>query len=117
MKSTESACVVITTVDSLEIAERMAQAIVSSGLGACVQICPVKSYYQWQGQVQRDDEYRLEIKSLHTAFEPLRALLKGSHPYDTPEIILVPIADANEDYLAWLVDCIEIPGAGDAQSA
>ena len=106
MKSTHSACVVITTVDSLEHAEQLAKAVVNAGLGACVQICPVKSYYQWQGQVQSDDEFRLEIKSLQTAFEPLQALLKHSHPYDTPEIILLPIADASADYLAWLVDCV-----------
>ncbi|MFK7962445.1 MAG: divalent-cation tolerance protein CutA [Burkholderiaceae bacterium] len=112
MKSTQSACVVVTTIDSLEGAEQLARKVVSAGLGACVQICPVKSFYQWQGQIQSDDEYRLEIKSLNTAFEPLQALLRRSHPYDTPEIIALPIADASAEYLAWLVDCIETPDAG-----
>jgi len=109
MMNSVTACVVITTLDSEESAEQMAQAIIQAGLGACVQIQPIKSYYKWQGKIANDNEFRLDIKTLDSAFEPLQALIKQLHGYETPEIIKMPIAGASAEYLAWLSDSISLP--------
>lgn len=106
-----SACLVTTTIDSREGAKRLAQAVIDARLGACVQIQPISSHYRWQGEIQTEDEFRLDIKTLDSVFEPLSALIAGAHPYDTPEIIMTPVTAANPGYLAWLTENISAPAA------
>jgi len=108
-KNSGAACLVTTTIDSREGAERLAKAIVQAGLGACVQIQAVSSHYRWQGHILAENECRLDIKTLDSVFEPLCALIVREHPYETPEIIMVPVSAANPEYLAWLTESIKEP--------
>jgi len=71
-------------------------------LAACVQTTPVRSRYVWKGELQRDDEVLLVIKTREALFEPLRARIRALHAYETPEIVMVPVTAVDSDYLAWL---------------
>ena len=54
----------LSTVASLEDADRLAAILLEESLAACVQIDgPIRSHYRWQGQTHCDQEYRLMIKS------------------------------------------------------
>ena len=98
------AIMVQTTTASPEDAERLAEALLAERLAACVQIAPIRSRYTWKGEVARDDEQLLLIKTRAELFEPVRARIRDLHAYETPEVIAVPVTAADPDYLAWLAE-------------
>ena len=96
--------VVQTTTANAADAERLAEALVTERLAACVQIDPIRSLYVWKGQVERQEERRLSIKTRADLFEAVRARLRDLHSYDTPEVIALAVEAADPDYLAWLAE-------------
>ena len=108
IRNPNSAIVVITTTETFEQAEKIAQVLLETELAACVQILPpITSVYRWQGQIEKAAEHLLLIKTLRTSYAPVEAAIKASHPYQTPEIIAVPIEAGSEDYLAWLAQAVK----------
>lgn len=94
---------VITTLATQEEAEQLARHLVEQRLAGCVQVgSPLVSFYQWQGKVERDREYQVQIKSRLELVESLIAEISSHHPYETPEILVLPIVRGSEAYLAWL---------------
>jgi periplasmic divalent cation tolerance protein len=83
----------------------VAAALIEGKLAACVNMIPgVESMYWWEGKVQTDSELLLMIKSRASLVETLTAQVKAVHPYDTPEVIAVPITGGSDAYIQWLLD-------------
>jgi uncharacterized protein involved in tolerance to divalent cations len=95
---------VLTTTASETEAETIADALLAEQLAACVQILPIRSRYLWQGEVQRETEHLLLIKTREVLFEPVRAKIRTLHSYETPEIVALPITAGDVDYLGWIGD-------------
>jgi periplasmic divalent cation tolerance protein len=92
------------------VAERIATALVSERLAACVNIVPgITSIYRWQGDVHSDPELLLIIKARGDVYPALEARIRTLHAYDVPEIIALPIQQGSGDYLAWLDASLEKP--------
>lgn len=99
---------VFTTVPRREDAERLAKQLVEKRLAGCVQILgPLASTYWWKGRVETSEEWLCLLKSSKALFRKLETAVKQVHPYETPEIIALPIAAGNQDYLAWLSEVLE----------
>jgi len=95
--------VVYITVPSQEVGLQIANMLVENNLAACVNILPgVMSIYQWQGQLQQDDELLLIAKTRSGSFDQLASAVKKAHPYDVPEIIALPIVAGSNEYLTWI---------------
>ena len=95
----------LSTVASAEDADRLAAALVEDSLAACVQIDgPIRSHYRWKGETHSDEEYRLMIKSSLGKWPSLKARLLEIHPYDEPQIVMLPIADSSEGYRNWVLE-------------
>lgn len=91
-------------------ADDLARQLVHDGLCACVNVLPsVRSYFRWQGAVERADELLLLIKTTRDAVAALRERILRLHPYEVPELLDVPITGAEPGYLRWLVDAVR-PG-------
>jgi periplasmic divalent cation tolerance protein len=102
MAATDS-IVVLVTVGSREEGERIATAVVSEQLAACVNLIgPIESIYRWDNQVQHDQELLLIIKTRAALFDRLEARVKMLHSYQTPEVIAVPVTAGSAEYLEWL---------------
>jgi periplasmic divalent cation tolerance protein len=85
------------------VATRIADALVSEGLAACVNIGgPVQSVYRWQGVVEKATEIPLTIKTTAAKQANLIERLIALHPYDVPEAIVVPIIGGYAPYLNWV---------------
>lgn len=95
-------CVVQTTVASEADAAALARQIVQARLGACVQIQAIRSHYVWQEQAREETEWLLNIKTRDTLYPALASWLTRHHPYETPEIIRLPITAGSAAYLAWV---------------
>jgi periplasmic divalent cation tolerance protein len=97
------ALVALSTVASLEDAERIARALVERRLAACVNVVPgLTSIYAWKGAVETERELLLVIKTRRQRFEELRAALVELHPYEVPELIALPVEAGHAPYLEWL---------------
>jgi len=97
------ALVALSTVASLEDAERIARALVERRLAACVNVVPgLTSIYAWKGAVETERELLLVIKTRRQRFEELRAALVELHPYEVPELIALPVEAGHAPYLDWL---------------
>ncbi len=78
-----------------EVANEISKALVQNKLAACVNILPnITSIYEWQGELQRDQEQLLLIKSRSDKFEDIKQTINKLHPYELPEIIAVSIDNA-----------------------
>jgi periplasmic divalent cation tolerance protein len=97
--------VALSTVGSAEQADRLARALVERRLAACVNVVPgVVSHYRWQGELQRDEERLLVIKTRAERIEALRDALRELHPYELPELVAFEISAGSPEYLKWLDD-------------
>lgn len=84
-------------------AERIAEAVVSERLAACVNILPgARSCYVWEGKLTWADEVVCVMKTTAERFDALRDRVHELHSYSVPEVIAVPIARGSEAYLRWV---------------
>ncbi len=97
------ALVVLVTAPSPEEAARIGRALVDERLAACVNMLGgVRSIYRWQGAVHDEGEVLMVVKTVRSRFEALRDRILALHPYDTPEVLALPVEAGSERYLAWL---------------
>lgn len=97
--------VVLVTVPTRDEGERIADVVVGERLAACVNIVgPIRSIYRWEGSVCRDDEYLLIIKTTQARYAALEARILATHPYQSPEVVALPIVAGADAYLRWLQD-------------
>ena len=91
-----------TTVATRADADRLAADVVARQLAACVQIDgPITSHYRWQGQIERAEEFRLCFKLLPAQAAALEQHVLATHPYETPEWLVVRAEHVAEKYLSW----------------
>jgi len=99
--------IVFCTVDSSELGEQIADALVEAHEAACVNIISgVRSIYRWEGKLCRDAELLLVIKSVAEKFEAVRDRIRRMHTYQVPEVIAVPVTAGDADYLNWLRESV-----------
>jgi len=94
---------VLTTVPSDALGEEIATALVTERLAACVNIsAPMTSIYRWKGNVERDTERQLVIKTTVDRVKVLQQRIKELHPYELPEFIVIELSGGSEAYLQWI---------------
>ena len=97
--------IILTTTSSTEEAESLANGLVESRLAACVQIMPrMTSVYAWEGQVERESEHLLLIKTLSEKYEAVEKYILDHHSYNTPEIVAIDAETVSPGYLKWLTE-------------
>ena len=107
----ERAVFVYTTWPSTVEAEQAGHALVERRLAACVNILPgMVSVYRWEGKVERAVEWYCHCKTTLARASGLRARLREVHPYETPEIIILPIVDGDPAYLRWIEASVTLDG-------
>jgi periplasmic divalent cation tolerance protein len=100
--------VVLVTAPDVEEAARIGRALVEERLVACANIMPrLRSIYRWQDAIHDDAEVLVIIKTTATRLERLTARVIELHPYDTPEVLALPVAGGSEAYLDWLRQQVE----------
>lgn len=99
----DSAVLALSTCPDEPAAKRIAETLVTERLATCVnRIRDLRSTYFWDGRLQDDPEILLMIKTMRSQVPALSARLRAIHPYELPELIVLPIIDGNEAYLQWV---------------
>ncbi len=98
-------CAVFVTVGKRDEAEKMGSTLVEEKLAACCNfVGPIRSIYRWKGEICRDEETLLILKTRREGFEKLRARVVQLHSYTVPEIVAIPIVAGHAPYLDWVRD-------------
>ena len=92
---------VLVTHPSKEHAERITRGVIDAKLAACVLVTEVKSFYNWEGKLNEDDEVLTILKTSTDKVEMLEKYIETNHDYDVPAIISFQ-ANANQAYGNWL---------------
>ena len=94
---------VITTTESKEDAERIAQVLVEKRLAACVQIIgPIASTYWWKEKIEKAEEWLCLIKTSKDLYQRLESTIRSLHSYEVPEIMAILVEKGSNDYFSWL---------------
>ncbi|PAA64054.1 hypothetical protein BOX15_Mlig010534g3, partial [Macrostomum lignano] len=95
--------VVYITTPSSDEAESLASALVAKELAACVNVLPsVTSVYGWEGQVRKDPESLMIVKTRLALLPELADYVASNHPYSVPEVLAVPVIGGLSKYLDWV---------------
>ena len=92
---------VLVTHPNREHAERITRGVIDAKLAACVLVTDVKSYYNWEGKLNEDDEVITILKTSTDKATELQKYIEANHDYDVPAIISFQ-ANANQAYSSWL---------------
>jgi len=99
----DAAILVLTNVPDRAVATTLARALLDGRLAACVNIGgPVESIYHWRGGIETATEIPVAIRTQSALYSNVEAAIRKLHPYDTPEILAIPVAAGDERYLDWL---------------
>lgn len=98
-------CVLFSTCPTIECARHIAETLIIKKLAAGVSFVPhMQSIYWWQGEVKNHEEVWLIVKTQSCYFTEIEEIFVKSHPYQIPELIMLPITQGLPSYLAWLND-------------
>ncbi|HUJ09927.1 MAG TPA: divalent-cation tolerance protein CutA [Verrucomicrobiae bacterium] len=93
----------LVTCSSRTEARKLAKAVLTRKLAACVNIVEgLESHYWWQGKLESARECLLLIKTTCGKVRAVTSTVKAAHSYEVPEIVFVPVAQGERKYLEWL---------------
>ena len=99
--------VILITCSNRKEAQKIARALISEKLAACVNIIEnIQSLFWWKAKVDLARESLLIVKSRKLKLAKIIRLVKSLHSYQVPEIIALPILAGNKDYLRWIDESI-----------
>ncbi|WP_192457751.1 divalent cation tolerance protein CutA [Musicola keenii] len=97
------AIVILCTAPDETSAKALATSVLEARLAACVTLLPgAVSLYHWEGKLEQQTETQLLLKTERRHQPALLSHLKQHHPYQTPELLVLPVLDGDSDYLSWL---------------
>jgi periplasmic divalent cation tolerance protein len=64
---------------------------------------PITSHYRWKGKIERGREWLMLIKTRPALLRRLEAEVLEQHPYDVPEILVLPVHSGHDAYMRWLL--------------
>jgi periplasmic divalent cation tolerance protein len=85
---------------------RLARLVIEERLAACVSISQVRSTFLWKGRVEEEAEDLLIIKTEDLLVEELTSRIREVHPYELPEIVVLPIIGGEQGYLDWISESV-----------
>ncbi|CAD2106237.1 cutA, putative [Plasmodium vinckei brucechwatti] len=105
---------VYVTTPSKEVAESISNILLNEKLASCINIIPgILSLYHWKGEIAKDNEFLMMIKTKKHLFDQIVKTVKSNHPYEVPEVISVPIQQGSSDYLNWISDSVKPDETGE----
>lgn len=99
--------VILMTVPDAATGEEVVRLLVEEGRVACGTVLTgAVSIYRWEGSVERSEECQVVLKT--TAARAGAAVERAAelHPYEVPELLVLPVEGGLPAYLAWVADSV-----------
>lgn len=104
-ESPDAPVLIIVTAGGRNDAERLGEALVEARIAAsCTVIPTVHSFYYEDGQLKREHESLLLIKTVESRAKAVQDYVRANHSYEVPEIFQIAIESGSPAYLKWLAD-------------
>ena len=105
--TTQKMIMAVSTYPDKATATKIATMLVKEGVAGCVNMSAITSVYSWKGEIIHDAQEQIAIfKTVQSNQKRLVKRIKETHPYDTPEVAVIPIESVNGSYLDWLAGCV-----------
>lgn len=102
MKMARDLGLVLVTAPDLKTGRKLVKHALDAKLVACGNIVPgIESHYWWQGKLERSREVLIIFKATARSTPLLEKLVLDLHPYDTPEVVFVPVTLITQKYMQW----------------
>ena len=102
-------CLLISTINNIEEARKIASYLVQNHFVACVNLVPgIESIYWWENKVLSDAEILMLMKTEASKIANVKKAIRELHSYDTPELIVVPIRGGMKRYLQWVSESVRV---------
>ena len=99
----EKPVLILVTTGGRDDAERLGEALVVEHLAASCSVVPtVHSFYYWEGQLKREHEALLMVRTTESRAAAVQEYVKSHHDYAVPEMLKVPVEVGSPAYLKWL---------------
>ena len=100
---------IITNFPDKKGAIALAEKLIDEHLAACVNVLAAcTSVYRWQDKIESADEIPVLIKTRRQNYDQVARIIKMMHPYELPEVIIVPVSGGLPAYLQWIIDETQI---------
>ena len=84
-------------------ARNIARSLLEKRLIGCANILPpMTSYFQWDGDIQHNNEVILIAKSVKDHFLAIEADVLALHSYKCPCILAFDVANGHSSFLEWI---------------
>lgn len=100
--SEPAARVVLVTAPDGATAEALVRRLVEERVVACGNILPVTSIYRWRDAVEHETEALVIFKTDAAGADRLVDRVPELHPYEVPEVLVLPVEGGNRAYLEWV---------------
>lgn len=100
--TTPDAVVVLCTAPDEATAQDLAAKALAEKVAACATPSPGLPLYYWEGKLEQEYEVQMLLKTDLAHQQALLDCLKSHHPYQTPELLVLPVTHGDNDYLSWL---------------
>ena len=97
----EEMVLVYVTNPSKEKAKELAQHLLQKRLVACANIFAGHSMYWWEGDIAKEEEHILIVKTVEENFDVLKHEVMDFSDYQIPCVIKIPVT-ANQQFAQWL---------------
>ncbi len=98
-----AAVLVLTTAPGGLLAKRLAHERGEERVAAWAQVgATITAMYMWQGNLEGGDEVPISFKTSPVCADRLIQRIREMHPYQVPEVLVLPVVGGDPAYLAWL---------------
>lgn len=95
--------VALTTLPPHVDGDAFVRALLEARVVACGTLLPgARSIYRWEGAIESASETVVLLKTTAAQVDALKRQLPELHPYEVPELLILPCDDGFPPYLAWV---------------
>lgn len=98
----EKYILITTTFKDKSEAEKIIEILVKNRLVSCCQTQQITSTYHWQGKIEKEDEYFVQMKTKKSLYTEIENIILENHSYITPQIVYYEINGGYKNYLDWI---------------
>jgi len=101
----EKILLALSTFPDRETAQRISNQLVAEKFAACANILSgIESIYRWKENIETGNETLVFFKLSEDRQSAFQEKLRSLHPYEVPEIIIVPVTTGLPEYLRWVAE-------------
>ena len=103
----DSVVLVFTTFPDIATARHIGTELLTRQCVACVNLLPAsESIYRWEGELCRQPEVVVLIKTTRRVLPTLEGAILDLHPYACPELLAIEVVAGLPAYLQWVADAV-----------